>query len=229
MLCSVCGPEEWRPIKPGYFQLSWRGGVTALRDELPTPREYKCWKGYKCEGKHHWPWPCPPGTYANDSGTDCIKCPAGWPCPMSRTTKAQLVVPCWPGHYCPEGSASPTAMPCPAGTVNHSVGGKDKSACKPCPAGYLCAERSFQSVGLQACPTGHYCPEGSEKGIPCPAGTHTPYPGASDKMTSVDDCVKCVAGYYCKQGNSLFDMLSQPCAPGICTRVEICINERDMR
>ncbi|XP_026190433.1 cell death abnormality protein 1-like [Cyclospora cayetanensis] len=133
---------------------------------------------------------------------------------MARTSKKQLVVPCWPGHYCPEGSASPTAQPCPAGTVNHSTGGTSLAACLPCPAGWLCAERSFQAVGFQACPPGHYCVEGSSKGKPCPAGTYTPYPGASDRMTSADKCTPCVAGYYCKEGNSLLDMLSQPCPPG---------------
>lgn len=194
--------------------MSWQGGVTARTDQYDTPKEYPCWRGHRCEGNHHWPWHCLPGTYADKAGTECIKCPAGWPCPMARTSEKQLVTACWPGHYCPEGSSSPTARPCPAGTVNHSTAAIDVTACKPCPAGWLCSERAFQAVGFQACPSGYYCVEGSVAGKACPAGTYTPYPGASDRMTSADDCTPCVAGYYCLEGNSLLDMLSQPCSPG---------------
>ena len=69
-------------------------------------------------------------------------------------------------------------------------------------------------MGFQACPPGHYCLEGAVKATPCPAGTYTPYPGASDRMTSAEQCEQCIAGYYCKEGSSLLDMLSQPCAAG---------------
>ncbi|KAL8431207.1 hypothetical protein Efla_000152 [Eimeria flavescens] len=212
---SVCGPKVWRDIKPGYFQLSWKGGVTErISDKFETPREYLCWQGHRCEGKHHWPWPCLPGTFANAGATACTKCPAGWPCPMARTSQAQLVMPCWPGHYCPEGSASPTAQPCPPGTVNHNTAAEDETACKPCPPGWICSERAFQAVGFEACPPGHYCAERSAKGTPCPAGTYSPYPAASERMKSVEDCLACVAGYYCPQGTSLLQMLNLPCPAG---------------
>ncbi|KAL8449158.1 hypothetical protein Emed_003309 [Eimeria media] len=224
LLCPIgryCGPDLWRDTNPGYFQVSWYGGVggqyvTVLEDktEFFRPLEYKCWRGYVCEGKHHFPWPCVPGTYANAEGTACIDCPAGWPCPMARTSHDQLVVPCWPGHYCPEGSASPTAMPCPAGTVNHSTAAQDDTACKTCPAGWICSERAFQAVGFEACPAGHYCGEGATQGTPCPPGTHAPFSGASSTMKSPEDCIACIAGYYCAEGSDLLQMLSSPCPAG---------------
>lgn len=211
---SVCGPDVWRPIKPGYFSLSWYGGMSTGLDDYPTPKEYKCWRGHWCEGKHHWPWHCVPGTYSNKEGTGCVKCPAGWPCPIARTAEDQLIMPCWPGHYCPEGSASPTARPCPAGTVNHNTAAEDETACKACPAGWTCSERAFQGVGFKPCRSGYYCREGSIEGKQCPEGTYAPYPGASDRMTSESDCKACVAGFYCLKGDNLLDMLSQPCPPG---------------
>ncbi|KAL8271281.1 hypothetical protein Esti_004796 [Eimeria stiedai] len=214
---SYCGPDVWRDTNPGYFQVSWYGGVGGRNDRITKyerPGEYMCWKGYRCEGRHHFPWPCLPGTYSNKDGTACIKCPAGWPCPMARTSENQLVVACWPGHYCPEGSASPTAKPCPPGTVNHSTAAEDVTACKTCPAGWICSERAFQAVGFEACPAGHYCGEGALEGTPCPAGTHAPFSGASNTMKSQEDCIPCVAGYYCPEGSDLLQMLSRPCPPG---------------
>ncbi|KAL8441974.1 hypothetical protein Emag_006751 [Eimeria magna] len=212
---TTCGYHQRRRVLGD--RVSWYGGVGGRNDEitdLERPGEYQCWKGYTCKGKHHFPWPCVPGTYSNADRTACINCPAGWPCPMARTSEDQLVVACWPGHYCPEGSASPTAKPCPPGTVNHGAAAEDVTACKTCPAGWICSGRAFQAVGFEACPAGHYCGEGALKGTPCPAGTHAPFSGASSTMKSLKDCIPCVAGYYCPEGSDLLQMLSRPCPAG---------------
>ncbi|KAJ1479739.1 hypothetical protein T484DRAFT_2850924 [Baffinella frigidus] len=120
---------------------------------------------------------------------------------------------CTAGNYCPEGSYQET--PCTAGSYcGDPALGNVSGLCNP---GYYCKAGSDSAFGISynqsACPQGSYCPAGTADPNSCPRGTSS----AGRGMVSVDDCLKCEAGYYCpfsEGGNNLDGLTNKkPCTP----------------
>lgn len=221
------------PCRAGYF--------CTVGSDTPTPEDGftgtagACPEGFYCEIGSTVPTPCPEGTFSNvthlEAESECTLCLEGRYCEAKNLTEpsgdcaagfyctrgAKVDTPqgndgtggpCFEGHYCPVGTAVPIA--CNAGTYNPL---EQQSECFKCPAGYYCPANTtiFQLV----CPQGFYCPNGTKHPyeFPCPKGTYN----ALTQQTSVDDCVPCPPGKFCK-GEGL-DSPSGDCAEGwYCTR-----------
>ena len=85
-----------------------------------------------------------------------------------------------------------------------------------CTAGWFCQGKASTSTPPPIaeypkngrCPTGHYCLEGTKAPAGCPPGTFRNSTGAR----SVDECLDCTPGFYCKGYNNSY--VTGPCAPG---------------
>ena len=109
-------------------------------------------------------------------------------CPLYSVNQTGDMCPA--GYYCPKGSDVPTicdrgkycdvkGLPAPTGN---------------CTAGQYCEPGSV-SPAPKNCKAGYYCPGGTPFEIPCPIGTFSGVPGASQ----LSQCSNCTAGYYCPQ------------------------------
>ncbi|XP_026190235.1 uncharacterized protein LOC113146601 [Cyclospora cayetanensis] len=163
----------------------------AVKPSLDT---HGCPAGHYCTGGSSPPLPCPVGTYGLNLGAtaidECLPAPAGSYVDTPGSTEPSGS--CLPGYYCPEGSSSSKEMICPAGTVGRSPGSKSVEECEPCDPGVTCQIQHGTLVQLP-CSAGHYCPAGSSVAQRCPEGTYRGFTGG----TSVEDCFKCPAGYFC--------------------------------
>ncbi|KAK3560704.1 hypothetical protein QTP86_014744, partial [Hemibagrus guttatus] len=150
-----------------------------------TAPKGECWEGFYCSQGALLP-------------NSLIRDHRGGPCPAGRS-----VLPC-SGYFCPRGSSVPQS--CPQGSISNSEG---HASCSLCPRGYYCL--AYGSVTeSRDCPEGHYCPTGTslKNQYPCPAGTFNPY----TRMSRVDDCLKCTAGFFCKAPGQSAPF--GPCAAG---------------
>ena len=141
----------------------------------------------------------------------CEACPPGWACYDPDGTIDPVICPT--KHYCPAGTGQPNI--CPAGTYTqvYQNGLEDKNQCSDCPTGFYCENGEYNrakvcSAGyyclsgaalpndpLRLCPSGYYCSEGTKLPTSCEAGKYSAAGAKSD-----DDCVECIAGYYCVIG-----------------------------
>jgi hypothetical protein len=159
-----------------------------------------CTLGHYCTGSTG-PTACPAGYYNPNAGgsslSSCLACEAGYACPS--TGMSLMNVQCARGYFCPTGTSTRTQYPCPAGTYSDSTSLTSGSGCSQCPKGYSCAAATTSAL-LVDCKVGHYCPRGTSYGneISCPAGTYS----NRTLLTSVDECIPCLPGYYCSGGAS---------------------------
>lgn len=165
--------------------------------------------------------PCDPGHYCAGTGLSAVtgKCDPGFYC----TRGASVETPsdstggkCSQGYYCPEGATYP--IPCTPGYACPTAGLFPPLA--KCTAGYYCEGKAISQTpantgeGGGRCTKGYYCEEGSERMVPCPAGTYNP----ADYGTSFSSCKVCDDGYYCAEAG-----LSAPtgkCEAGYYCKVE---------
>ena len=95
------------------------------------------------------------------------------------------------GYYCPEGSFQQT--PCEPGTYTDQTG---QTECLTCPTGYYCPQATSDYTTFP-CPVGRYCPPGtpSANSYLCPLPTFNNV----TMITTVDDCIPCLPGWYCDE------------------------------
>lgn len=103
---------------------------------------------------------------------------------------------------------------CPPGLYGNTLDQAHQSSpqCSgPCPSGHFCprVETTASSSGLGCieplpCDRGTYCVPGSPAPVPCPNG----YYGTRPRLGSVDECVICPKGHWCRGGSAT------PCAEG---------------
>ena len=192
--------------------------------------------------------PCRRGRYCGVPGLNSSDgsgpCSSGYFCieQASTSTPTDGITGniCASGHYCPEGTID--QIPCPIGTYLPNSGGESASDCLGCTSGFYCAvtglsepsgecEAGYYCSGNSTLPTpvdgivgdtcdaGHFCPQGSNRPIPCPPGTFSSQPLASqcDSCPAGHFCIdglepeECLPGYYCPIGTG-FNLL--PCPPG---------------
>ncbi|XP_053729819.1 SCO-spondin isoform X1 [Synchiropus splendidus] len=183
-----------------------------------------CPAGSYCPPASSAPFPCPPGSFSNNTGLtqpqDCTPCPPGFYCLGSGNTAPSG--PCSPGFYCSGGASSPVqfeageghyslggavrAEPCPLGTFQSSRG---TQSCVGCLRGRLCNRTGWSLPPL--CPPGHYCPPGTSVAHPCPPGSYLDQSGGDD----VQRCRQCEAGWFCNGAG-----LSAP--QGLCEAGHYC-------
>ncbi|KAJ6656075.1 hypothetical protein lerEdw1_004481 [Lerista edwardsae] len=172
-----------------------------------------CLPGYYCPSGTEIAkqYPCPEGTFSNQTGLSSIKecrpCPGGkfcatpglvtpsGPCLPGHYCILKALVPnpvhdetgdvCPAGHFCPLGSSSPT--PCPSGTLLPQSGMLSHSACLPCPGGSFCQGEGLSSISGN-CYQGYYC----------------------DMLSTRPDQKICPPGHYCPKGAGS----PIPCAAG---------------
>lgn len=160
---------------------------------------------------------------------ECEECPPGSYC--DDTDGTSVPEDCTTSNYCPAGTETP--ITCPDGTyteVNQS-GLESVDQCAACPTGYYCEngvyDRSkpcdagfFCLTGASLpdsdddlCPSGFFCISGSKVPTACEEGKYS-LPGAE----TADDCIDCIAGYYCVIGVSTTQLNICPaghyCPPG---------------
>jgi hypothetical protein len=119
------------------------------------------------------------------------KCPAGFYCPLGTLAP----IPCKPdkGEICNQGASFPSRT-----VISSSICKSGEyfgyGQCNPCEPGHVCVRYTstkypvfLDKEGGYECPPGSYCPRGSQKEIPCPAGTYNPL----KKGKTLDDCLAC--------------------------------------
>eukprot|EP00347_Sterkiella_histriomuscorum_P016022 403354791 len=180
-----------------------------------------CPQGFYCPEASITPLPCPISTYSQNQGnidvSDCSPCPAGLYC--DSTGMSSPSGQCDAGYYCPQGSTSPRDPDhiCPLGhkcaqgsiepiecdsyTYQDTLGNDE---CKDCPPGYTCT-----STTIELCGQNHYCPSSQDRAT-CPDGRFTYQLDAY----SINDCLPCLPGYYCKD-NADYKLVMQPCPAGV--------------
>ncbi|CAH1789581.1 unnamed protein product, partial [Owenia fusiformis] len=172
--CKLC-PE-------GYYCDNSNGAVV-INETVTCPAGFFCPPGTKRADQ----WPCPLGTFGNDTGyndsSNCSPCLGGMYCGIvgqtwptgyckagyfchryaeiaspNQTTDANI---CPEGSYCLEGTDNPS--PCPVGTFGAIEGLRNSSECTPCTAGKYCDIQGITSVTVaeRDCYAGYYCEEGS--------------------------------------------------------------------
>ena len=122
-----------------------------------TSQQELCPQGFYCPEGTAVPRSCPRGTSSVGKGMasqdDCIKCEAGFYCPLSMGGASGLgnKLPCEAGYYCPAGSTDLSQL---------------------CPRGHLCVEQTSQPA---PCVMGEYQDEvGKDQCKPCFAGAFCP-------------------------------------------------------
>lgn len=235
--CSLCPPGSACPSQAGFSAVVCTQGTYSIGgQDACTP----CPAGFYCNQNDQLPLACNPGTTSVVGSNNCTKCAAGYYCPdpadvpiicpVGTYSEAGWVAcqPCDAGFTCSNGAVSPTdgtACPrgayclsaasqptlCPAGTYNNLTSQKSLvEACQPCPAGYYC--QAGTSDNYVACAPGFFCPSGTRllDEFPCPAGTYNPNTGA---ITN-NQCLQCLAGYYCDEGSTAIDYVNNICPAG---------------
>ena len=229
-LANVSGPCD-----PGYYCRQQATTATPLDGTTGDI----CPPGYYCPEASTSPFPCPLGTFSNNTGnshldncTGCLEgyacsqlglstpneiCSEGYYCPTGQQTSKPPDFICPLGHKCPEGSA--TSVLCESGQYQDVMG---SATCKICPEGYFCDgflhNGSDCALGVSQpmpCPAGSYCPEGTifARQFLCPEGTFSP----SLYLTNVTQCLNCSGGYYCSGAG-----LTMP--TDVCTAGYYCIS-----
>ena len=193
---------------PGYICI--RGAYTSTPTDNVTGSI--CPRGGYCGYGRYESEPCPQGRYSTTSGAtneqDCRECDPGFFC--ASTSAPEPNGPCDAGYYCKKGSTTPTQheadpgyyapvgtsdqLPCAVGTYNPN---RTQGSCSPCNKGHYCPETRM-SISLP-CNPGFYCPIGSQVQFDCPPGTYN----NKSNQNSLDDCLPCPAGKYCKPTNLL--------------------------
>ena len=150
-------------------------------------------------------------------------CPTGYYCPRGSVAPE----PCLPGYYQPavQKANISDCVPCESGSYC-AEGHQDKPTGN-CSAGWFCSEGSHEPKPGNVvykyndnsteehvlvnvtyggrCPAGFYCPEGASLPLQC-------LPGSFSNRSGSDECIECVAGYYCPgQTVNPFDY---PCPSG---------------
>ncbi|KAM6987470.1 uncharacterized protein LKV04_010315 [Tautogolabrus adspersus] len=181
-----------------------------------------CPAGSYCPLASSSPFPCPPGTFSNNTGhsrpEQCAICPPG-------TLLSSRVVRCSslsPSQYC--------------GSYSDQTGGDAVQHCRPCEAGFFCSRAGLcRPQGL--CDPGHYCTSGASTASPvalasggvcsagyiCPRGTmfpqQHPCPVGTWSSTvgaqNLSSCWPCPPGLYCNSSG-----LRQP--TGVCDTGYYC-------
>ncbi|XP_064629316.1 zonadhesin-like [Lineus longissimus] len=222
--CGMPGLDQpMEKCEPGFY---CKQGANDSRPAMGEMAD-TCPRGHFCPEGTINPYPCPPGSYRNETRAkgreDCYSCIGGHYCPdVGMESPGPLCQPgyycpsgskhpdhvrCSPGSYCPEGSPSPT--PCPNGTFSNAVNLKDSKECKSCTPGFYCPNEGMTHFSAQ-CWGGYYCPSGASVPNPeeflcpgamhCPNGSHIYQPcqsGMFTNETGASDCETCPAGYYC--------------------------------
>ncbi|GCC23266.1 hypothetical protein chiPu_0001660 [Chiloscyllium punctatum] len=188
---------------------------------IDCPAGYYCIKGML--------YPCPEGTYSNQTGRysieQCKPCPGGkycalkgmsgytglcdpgcvcvlgasYPCPADNITGYK----CPPGSYCPQGASH--GIKCPAGTFGPQDSLYSIFECITCTPGFYCNTEGD-------CTAGFYCISGASRPSPidgitggrCPLGHYCP--------TASSQPLKCKSGYYCPRGT--MHTAQYPCPVG---------------
>ncbi|CAM9824345.1 unnamed protein product [Bubo scandiacus] len=204
--CETCPAGMFCALKnhPGDLQENFSHGVVK---PIECPAGYYCPSGTKAADQY----PCPEGTYSNQTGLgnprQCKPCPGGMFCAGAGlsspsgpclpgyycTSKARIPNPvtdeagsvCPAGHYCPPGSSKPEL--CPTGTILPQSGMGYRNACLPCPGGKFCQGEGQANVS-GTCYAGYFCDLGSAQ----------------------PDHKRCPPGFYCPEGSES----PIPCSPG---------------
>ncbi|KAM8989363.1 uncharacterized protein PRD47_016786 [Ara ararauna] len=204
--CETCPAGMFCALEahPGDLQENFPHGVVRA---VECAAGYYCLPGTKAANQY----PCPEGTYSNQTGLEnprkCKPCPGGMFCASAGlsspsgpclpgyycTSEARVPNPvhdeagslCPAGHYCPPGSSKPE--PCPAGTFLPQAGMVYGNACMPCPAGRFCQGEGLASVS-GTCYAGYFCHLGATR----------------------PDQEHCPPGFYCPEGSEA----PVPCSPG---------------
>lgn len=134
---------------------------------------------------------CPLGTYNPTEGIkesrECTLCDAGYYCPtlgqsaVDSTYTCDAGFVCYGGAYRPEPTDTTTGDICPAGAYCDALTGLNY-----CDAGKIgIFQGAFESDACQLCEKGYYCFGGATGAVTCPAG------------------------YFCPEGSSIYDDVSQ--------------------
>ena len=197
-------------------------GTWSPRTNLTSEVECElCPTGYECseagigdlEG-----YQCEPGFYMNLTGAKaCLPCQAGYYCPNQGMV---VPVPCGLGSYsankrkaaCLKCSIDANGLKLSSAYFCDSNTTSEKQMLSQiCPAGMFCpVGTEFKpSKRHSPCQTGHYCVNGTFAADQqeCPPGSYNPNPGGE----SLDVCLECPAGSYCKAAASKITGL---CAAG---------------
>lgn len=115
-----------------------------------------CPEGFYCPEGTDEPYPCPRGTFNNQTKRQsldhCYNCTPGMFCSEKNMTKPTGL--CWAGYYCNSGASVANEIPCPEGkycklgtfdpercppgTFRNTTGGKNVTDCWPCTGGKYC-------------------------------------------------------------------------------------------
>lgn len=210
---------EIRAVRPNPVNASHGGGVCPRGHYCPreTTTPFKCPPGtFNNETRATEPsdcTPCTPGQFCEGYGNTYPDglCDEGWYCEKAAYSRrpvpkvnitfnnsVDFTCPlysvnftggiCPLGHFCPQGSSEPKQ--CLRGSYCGQLGLASPEG--NCTAGYYCSGGDI-IPNPRNCTAGYYCPEGTEREVPCPVGTFSPYAGKSKEQ----DCLNCTAGFYC--------------------------------
>ena len=162
-------------------------------------------KDERCSGD------CPPGYYALEASSECLKCRPGTFGNASGLTTPLCSGNCSPGHYCPSSvvNTHPRMLQCPPGVYSSDSGLKTKECSHLCSGDEFCVVTTF-------CEEGFYCPSGSTEQLAC-GGSDRYCPAGSGNYTLVR------VGYYTVGSSStnltdtnayMYQVSEKICPPG---------------